>query len=608
MKSCPTCRNNYPADFSVCPRDATALVDLDAWRDGAVLRGRYRILGKIGEGGMGAVYKAMHTHFQELRALKVIRSDLANDPSFVHRFRQEAVITRKLQHPNAVRVEDIDETEDARPFIVMELIEGQGLKDVIQNEAPMPTTRVCSIIKQAAAGLEAAHRLGIVHRDIKPANIVLVQTPSGEQAKVLDFGIAKLKEGYFGQSRSHMTLTGTGMLVGTPAYMSPEQAMGKRGQELDGRSDLYSLGIVAFQMFTGDLPFKADSDIGFAVAHLQTLPQSIRARRPDIPVAIAEVVMGCLEKSPDRRPASARQLVENLERAEGTTTASAVLPQFRGTVTIPKTEDKPQYPMEAVRPHERQGIAVGKLQDTTDVTPMFVAAAEPKPRIAPYLVAGAIALVVLGAGLSYLFLRPARDSEVQTHEQQRPPQQSAKPTSQQPSPGENYLASVPPVSNANEVARESQSKNVPPGRPAKTTTTPVKVNPPGLIGSLAGAATPSEQIGSLTASTPAPLPKIATPQRVRVSPGVSQGLLIKRVQPIYPAVARAARIQGTVVLQAEINKEGNIENLQMVSGHPLLVSAAMEAVKQWRYKPYVLNGEPVAVDTQIQVNFVLSDN
>jgi serine/threonine-protein kinase len=174
VKSCPVCHSTYPPDFAVCPRDATTLVEAGAWEKGTLVRGKYRILGKLGEGGMGAVYKALRVRFDELRALKVMSPELAADPTFVKRFMREAVITRRLQHPNAVRVDDIDEAEDGRPFIVMEYIEGRSLKEVVQQEARMPVERVCSISKQVAAALEAAHRLGMVHRDIKPANIALV--------------------------------------------------------------------------------------------------------------------------------------------------------------------------------------------------------------------------------------------------------------------------------------------------------------------------------------------------------------------------------------------------------------------------------------------------
>ncbi len=317
MKSCPTCESSYPDSYAVCPQDGTPLIDVTAWSTGTLVRGKYRIISKVGQGGMGAVYKALHVAFDEMRALKVISRELMSDELFVKRFKHEAVITRKLQHPNAVRVDDIDEAEDGRPFIVMEYIEGQSLKQLIQSHGALPVPRVCSIVKQVALALEAAHGLGLVHRDIKPDNIVLVETAAGEEAKVLDFGIAKLKESRADGSGG-MTLTGTGVVIGTPQYMSPEQAMGKRGDELDGRSDLYSLGVVMYQMLTGDLPFKADTTMEMLLAHLQKPPTPIHIMRPELqfPQSITALVMRTLEKDRDLRPPSARGLIEEIEKAE----------------------------------------------------------------------------------------------------------------------------------------------------------------------------------------------------------------------------------------------------------------------------------------------------
>lgn len=317
MKSCTTCHATYPSHFSVCPRDGTTLVEAGAWAEGMVIRGKYRIVEKVGQGGMGAVYKASHVMFGEMRALKVINPELLGDQLFVKRFMQEAVIARKLDHPNAVRVDDIDESEDGRPFMVMEYIEGESLKSLIQSGGSLPLSRVCSIIKQVAAALDAAHHLGMVHRDIKPANIVLIQTPEGEQAKVLDFGIAKFKKAH-GES-SEMTLTGTDVVIGTPQYMSPEQAIGKRGDDLDGRSDIYSLGVVMYQMLAGSLPFKADTTMGLLLAHISSPPKPLLEARPDleIPPSLAAVVMKCLEKNPAARPQTGAALVEELDRAFG---------------------------------------------------------------------------------------------------------------------------------------------------------------------------------------------------------------------------------------------------------------------------------------------------
>ena len=317
MKTCPSCHASYPDSYQVCPKDSAPLASWGAWTNGTVVRGKYRILGALGHGGMAEVYKALHVTFGEIRALKVMNADFLRDELFVKRFKQEAVLSRKLQHPNAVQVDDIDEAEDGRPFIVMEYVEGRSLRDVIEHDAPMPVVRVCGIARQVALALDAAHRLGMVHRDIKPANILVLSTPQGEQAKVLDFGIAKLRESRASDATAGMTLTGPGMVVGTPPYMSPEQALGRRGDEIDGRSDLYSLGIVMYQMLAGELPFAADTTVAMLLAHIQSLPAPLQGRRGlKIPGPIAGIVMRCLEKKPEERPASARALIDDLERAE----------------------------------------------------------------------------------------------------------------------------------------------------------------------------------------------------------------------------------------------------------------------------------------------------
>jgi serine/threonine-protein kinase len=315
MKRCNICHATYPATFTHCPHDGSLLMEANEWIDGAIIRGKYRVLGKLGAGGMATVYKALHMGFDEVCALKVIHPELAGDPSFVKRFGQEAALTRKLQHPNAVRVEDIDQADDGRPFMVMEFIEGKSLKDVIQRQAPLAVPRVCRIAKQVAGALEAAHQLGIIHRDIKPANILLTWPSGGEEvAKVLDFGIAKMKEVHLAADGA--TLTRTGTSIGTPAYMSPEQAMGTAGAALDGRADLYSLGVVMYEMLTGELPIQAESEVQMLIGQINTAPQPIRARRPELREGIGAVVMQCLEKDPARRPASGAAAIARIEAAE----------------------------------------------------------------------------------------------------------------------------------------------------------------------------------------------------------------------------------------------------------------------------------------------------
>ena len=312
-----------------------------------MIRGKYRILGKLGQGGMATVYKALHVGFDEVRALKVINLELAGDPSFVKRFGQEAALTRKLQHPNAVHVEDIDQADDGRPFIVMEFIEGESLKDVIQQRAPLPVSRACRIAKQVAAALDAAHRLGLIHRDIKPGNILLTRPALGapeseELAKVLDFGIAKMREAQVAAGGA--TLTRTGTSIGTPAYMSPEQVMGKSGEGLDGRADLYSLGVVMYEMLTGELPIQAESEVQMLIGQMGTVPEPIRARRSELPEGISAVVMRCLEKDPAQRPASGAALIAQIENCESGGLAGAA------PGDVPTLATRRRLPLEAAGP------------------------------------------------------------------------------------------------------------------------------------------------------------------------------------------------------------------------------------------------------------------
>src|SRR5208282_3166644 len=216
VKSCPHCKSTYPTQFTVCPHDAVTLEEVSEMAPGTVLRGKYKILAKLGEGGMGAVYKAVHLRFDEVCALKVVLPAHLQDPTFLQRFQAEAVLMRRLDNPHALRVNDVDETEDGRPFFVMEFLEGQPL-DALLAQGPLAVPRAVDIAMQACDALGVALRLGVVHRDIKPANMFLARAADGrDNVKVLDFGIAKVIAG--SPLKDGASLTQTGALVGTPAY------------------------------------------------------------------------------------------------------------------------------------------------------------------------------------------------------------------------------------------------------------------------------------------------------------------------------------------------------------------------------------------------------
>ena len=313
MKYCPTCHKTYPGDYNVCPADQTGLQNTNEFQPGMIIRNKYQILDRIGIGGMGVVYRSRHLTFNELCAIKIVNDVIAGDSNFLQRFQTEAVVTRKLRHPNAVRVDDFDYTEDGRPFIVMELVEGKNIGEILKENGAFAVDRAVRIASQAARALGLAHKLGIVHRDIKPANILLTTDEQGQEvAKVLDFGIAKLREAA-GTDQPGMTMTG--MCVGTPLYMSPEQFMGKKAAgEIDGRTDIYSLGVVLYQMVTAQLPFEGDTPYSLMMQHIQGTVRPPHELAPElhIPERLSRVILRAIDKSRDQRFQTAEELISAL--------------------------------------------------------------------------------------------------------------------------------------------------------------------------------------------------------------------------------------------------------------------------------------------------------
>ena len=313
MKYCDTCHTTYPNEFQTCPKDQRVLRVVSELTQGMVIRDKYQILEKIGAGGMAVVYKARHLAFNELRAIKVVNSRLLDDESFLKRFKSEAIITRKLQHPNAVRVDDLDSTEDGRPFMVMEYVHGNDLRHVIQRAGALPVRRAIAIARQVSAALAAAHAIGITHRDIKPDNILITDPGDGSDVvKVLDFGIAKVREA--GMEAAHSN-TKTGMVVGTPQYISPEQAMGRHGDQIDGRADLYSLAVVLYEMVTGRLPFESDTPMGMLLHHIQSIPPRAHEISPElrIPETLSVLLVHGLEKDRNLRYQNAAEFMAALD-------------------------------------------------------------------------------------------------------------------------------------------------------------------------------------------------------------------------------------------------------------------------------------------------------
>jgi len=259
---------------------------------GSILAERYRIGRTLGRGGMGIVVEATHIQLGTPVAIKVLRSDAADDPELVERFMREARSAARLRGEHVCRVQDFGTTEDGAPFMVMEYLEGEDLVSVVDRNGPLDATQTATYILQACIGVAEAHALGIVHRDLKPGNLFVVKQPDGRRSiKLLDFGIAKSRGGTVDGR-----LTNTTKAMGSPAYMSPEQL--RAAATVDGRSDVWSLGVTMFELLTEHRPFKGDTPYELAIAIAGEMPASLPA---SVPEELARVVMRCLEKDPDRR-------------------------------------------------------------------------------------------------------------------------------------------------------------------------------------------------------------------------------------------------------------------------------------------------------------------
>jgi HAMP domain-containing protein/predicted Ser/Thr protein kinase len=270
---------------------------------GVIFAGRYEILGALGKGGMGIVYQARDRQLDEVVALKVLRADvLLEDPTLLDRFKQEIRLARKITHRNVLRTHDFGEA-DGTSYISMEYVEGVTLKDLIKSKGALPAGIGLSIAKQMCHGLEAAHQQGVVHRDIKPQNILIL--PETGELKITDFGIARVSE-VKGEASQ---LTSAGTILGTPDYMPPEQV---QGHLADFRSDIYSLGVVLFETFTGQLPFTGDTVMAVLLGHIQQGPPSPRSLNPRLPAELEAILLRCLEKSPARRYPGVGELLKDL--------------------------------------------------------------------------------------------------------------------------------------------------------------------------------------------------------------------------------------------------------------------------------------------------------
>jgi len=466
LKVCPTCGTEYPLSERFCPRDGTALRSSNAQGDlmGSIIAERYHILKKLGEGGMGTVYLAEHVKMGRKAALKVMNPGMNSDPDAIARFNREAANASRLNHPNVCGIYDFGETPDGLIYLAMEFIEGESLTSLIEKNKFLAAPRAASIIHQAADALAVAHDYGIVHRDLKPDNIMIARGRDGsDMVKVVDFGIAKAS------SSDAQKVTKTGLVVGTPEYMSPEQLA---GDKLDGRSDIYSLGLVAFNCLTGLLPFPSNSAQEAMIMRLTDQPKTLAEMKPDVawPEELQAVMDKVLARDANERYQKSSEFgrdiakaVENMPAAVAAAAGTMVM--GAPAAELPKTRMAPK------------AGATAKIE-APSATATVPAAAPAKKSPMVMVIAGVV--VLAGAGGAMVFMKGGANAP--TVKTNTPAQTATSPgTTPNSAPADTKSAgspnAAPPASAQQKSAVNPMSKEL--------SKAPTSSSPPAATGSAA---------------------------------------------------------------------------------------------------------------------------
>ncbi len=406
MKICTACNGEYADDVLFCQRDGTPLRPSAATGDlvGQVIADRYHIQKKLGEGGMGQVYLAEHVKMGRRCAIKIMSPGSMSDPDAISRFNREAANASRISHPNVCSIYDFGETPEGLIYLAMEFIEGQSLSALLDDTGALPVPRAAEMVVQTAEALQVAHDFGIVHRDLKPDNIMVITARGKDTVKVVDFGIAKAA----GADGGAQKVTRTGFVVGTPEYMSPEQLA---GDPVDGRSDLYSLGLVFYRMLTGKTPFPADSQQETMIKRLTDDPLPLKTARPEahFPPELQRVMDRILARDPAQRYATAAEFAKEVRRVASSVTGKVDVEA--GTQVVKAEELKAAVPATRVDP------AAGRPKPASAPAPSAV-----QKKATPIVPIAAVVTLLALAGGGYLFrgkllgtAAPTDSTQLQAH-------------------------------------------------------------------------------------------------------------------------------------------------------------------------------------------------
>ena len=551
------------------PEQAALDADSTSYEPGMIL-GSYRILSLLGRGGMASVYEALDLRLERKVALKVLPSQFLHQPSFARNFEQEAKLVARLEHPHIVPIYESGSDEGV-PWMAMRLLAGGDMGSLLKTSPP-DAVKAVAILSAIAQALDYAHAQGVVHRDIKPTNILFDREG---RPSVADFGLARLLQGQPSVSRSRP-------IAGTPAYMAPEQAL---GTGVDGACDVYSLGIMAYQMFVGTVPFTGDTPVAVLMKHVnEPLP---KPPAEQLPRAVHSVIKRATAKNPKDRWPTAGAFVEALEEGR----------RAHGSPLVHTFGDTHHDPWFARR---RRTLV-------------------------------AAALLVAAAALSFILLADRSSGDIQS-----PRIETPSPVIERPSPPRiERLPPATPISTGRdraadlvEARNEAIGSVIPRGRVSSSESgepersTPV---PPALgnkrpesespsataQGNVNVATAPTTTTGETTDApsvAPVPVNTESGPPDKPAENHITQPVLARRVMPVYPDLARAAGIQGDVVLAADVGSDGLVKQVEVVrSVHRLLDAAAVNAVRQYVYKPGLRNGVPDTFRVQVTVIFKLNN-